>query len=326
PRPALRGGGGAASPGHTRGPRGPAAPPRPDAGAARDAGSVGPDGSVARDAGASVDAGAARDSGSGPSPGGPRPGDGVRFIHWPEQHGASHPSWGEVLTDIVRHLPRSYGDTYYDDDKITYGHETTHGINSHIRNYLNDTGRRANGFYVLENRGVLIVEPPLRKSDANPYVPASLRGDRYDLYMRGSAAWDDTPTYIFDEWVAYTNGGAVGVDRVRRGLWREGWRDGVAGQLEFTVYAMALGMAVEARAPDYWRTETQFREFLAWNARRAMQIFREGRTMEPFRWDRQDRYYEALRTSPDAAALRAFIVRAFGEAFAAEVFEITPAP
>ena len=128
-----------------------------------------------------------------------------------------------------------------------------------------------------------------------------------------------TPLYVFDEWVAYTNGGEVGVDRVRSGLWREGWRDAVAGQLEFTVYAIATAMAVEAGDPTYFETYPQFRQFLAWNARRAMDLYRAGAAMDEFVWDRQDLYYRAIRSSPDAEELRRFVRRIFGDAWAREV-------
>ena len=247
------------------------------------------------------------------------PGASLRFIDYPATRTGSDRTWGAVLTDIHNHLPPRYGDMYWDSDKITAGHETTHGINSDIRNYHNDTGRRANGFYALEGRGVIVEEPNIRKSAVAAYVPASLRGSRYELYIVGQTAWDDTPLYVFDEWIAYVNGGAVGVDRVDAGLWREGWRDGVAGQLEFNVYALALAMAVEARDPAYFRSNEQFREFLAWNLQRSFAIYRHGKTMEDFRWDTQERYEEALRTSPDANAMREFAKRIFGEAWANEV-------
>ncbi len=48
--------------------------------------------------------------------------------------------WGLTpsLKDITTHLPPEYGNTYYDDDEITWAHETTHAIHSYIRNYLRD--------------------------------------------------------------------------------------------------------------------------------------------------------------------------------------------
>ena len=255
-------------------------------------------------------------------PGAPRPGDGVIWLDWPEQHSGTHSTWGPVLTDIDRRLPRSYGRTYYDSDKVTHGHETTHGINSHLRNYLREGSVRVNGFYNLEGRAILIPEPDFRKSQIAPFVPRSLRQSRFRLYLEGSRAWDDRPLYIMDEWVSYINGGAVGVDRVRRGLWREGWRDAVMGPLEFTVYGIALAMAVEHHAPEYFARETQFREFTAFSIRRAMEVFQAGRDMEEFRWERQETYLNTLQTSPDAEALREFVRRTYGASFAAETLGI----
>ena len=88
------------------------------------------------------------------------PGSGVQFTSFPKQKNISDPgTWGSVLYDIESHLPTSYGSTYRDNDRVTWGHETTHGINSHLRNYFNKTGKKANGFYVLNGQGVIIPEP-----------------------------------------------------------------------------------------------------------------------------------------------------------------------
>jgi len=244
------------------------------------------------------------------------PGAGLRFLPYPATRQDARRDLGPVLIDILDHLPPSYGSTYHDEDPITHGHETSHGIHSDVRNNHNDTGRRANGFYVLDGRAVVIPEPGIRKSHVAPFVPQSLRGSRYTLYISGSPSWDDTPLYVFDEWNAYVNGSAVGVDMVQRGLWRRGWRDGVAGSIEFTIYALAVGMAVEQNDAAYFGRETQFKEFLAFNTKRAMTLFRAGRDMEPFRYDAQETLYNNLRTSADAEAMRAFARRLFGEAWA----------
>ena len=247
------------------------------------------------------------------------PGAGVEFFAYPAQTAASNPGWGPVMTDVIQHLPSSYGNTYYDSDKITYCHEQSHGIHSHIRNNLNDTGERANGFYVPGDKAIAIVEPNLRKSAAGPYVPQSLRGSRFSLYITGQGAWDDTPLYIFDEWNSYVNGSACGVDLVQRGLWNAGWRDGVMGTIEFVVYSLALAMAVRDLDPVYFESNVRFREFLAYNLRRSMEVYRTGAAMEVFAWDRQDAYYLNLQTSPDAAEMRTFARDIFGEAWADSV-------
>jgi hypothetical protein len=149
---------------------------------------------------------------------------------------------------------------------------------------LNHKNRRTNGFYVLNNQAVLVTEPNIRKSQIGPYVPNSLRGSRYTLYITGQAAWDDTPLYVWDEWNAYVNGGAAGVDLVEHQLWKSGWRDGVAGIIEFVVYALATGQAVKEKDPEYFKNRTQFTEFLAWNLKRSMEVYLTGSNMA---WTRE---------------------------------------
>jgi hypothetical protein len=251
-----------------------------------------------------------------------QPGDNVDWIDYAGQQAISDESWGDALTDIVRHLPASYGTTYYDSDKVTHGHETSHGIHAHLRNNFNNTGQRANGFYALDDRAAIIVEPNIRKSQVAAYVPAALRGSRFSLYITGSSSWDDTPLYVWDEWVSYTNGGVVGVDLANSGMWSYGWRDAVMGQLEFTVYALALGMAVAELDPSYFAANTQFKEFMAWNTKRAMEVFREGRLIADFAWDDQDDYYDAFRSGAEGEELRQFARTTFGAAWANQVLGI----
>jgi hypothetical protein len=81
---------------------------------------------------------------------------------------------------------------------------------------------------------------------------------------------------------------------------------------------------VEALDPAYFQSNTQFRAFLAWNARRAMALFREGSVVSTFRFDSQDAAYRNLRESPDAESLRAFARRVYGRAWAAEVLGLAP--
>ena len=254
------------------------------------------------------------------------PGSALQLTNYPKQKSVSGASsWGSVLADIESHLPSSYGSTYRDNDRITWGHETTHGINSHLRNYFNKTGKKANGFYLLNDRAAIVEEPNMSKAKVAQYVPSVLRGSRYSLYVAGSSSWNDRPLYLFDEWVAYDNGAAVGVDMVQKNLWTAGWRDGVAGSVEFSAYAIATAMAVKQNLPSYWQNNKQFREFLAWELRRSMDLFRKGRVMSKFKWAKQDTYYDNFKNSAAAAPLRDFVKNAYGKAFLDEVIMGQPA-
>jgi hypothetical protein len=249
----------------------------------------------------------------------PDPGDGVEWFTWPDQQSTTDPSWGDELTDIHDHLPASYGDTYWFDDAITAGHETTHGIQADLRNYHAPDGGRYNAFYVLDDRAAFVLEPDIRKADIVPEVPAALRADRFDLYLIGQTAWDDTPLYVFDEWTAYVNGAAVGVGQVSAGLYDDGWTDAVMGPLEFCVYAIATAKAVADGDPSYFASNTQFRAFTAWQLRRAMTLFEAGRAMSDFTWQHQDDYATAMRSSPEGEALRQFARDTWGAAWTEDV-------
>jgi hypothetical protein len=253
------------------------------------------------------------------APAGPQPGDGVQWLDYGPLSSTTGAGWGPVLTDIAQHLPSSQLATYWDSDPITAGHETSHGIHAWLRNNFNDTGVAANGFYVLGSRAVIVEEPGMRKSDVAAYVPASLRGSRFSLYITGQTEWDDTPLYVWDEWNAYVNGTAVGVDLATAGAWTSGWQDACMGTLEFVVYALAVGMAVRDHDAAYFASYRQFTEFLAWNLRRSMQSYLACAALPDFAWDEQDQLYAALRTGADADAMRQFARATFGAAWTQQV-------
>lgn len=239
----------------------------------------------------------------------------VNFTNFPEQKKFSNSRLGNVLPDIESHLPRQYGSTYREPDHVTWAHETTHGINSHLRNNYNNTGKEANGFYVGNDRGVVMAEPNMRKSQVAEHVPQSLRGNKYDMYIRGQGAWDKQPLYIMDEWNAYTNGGKAAVDMAKQGKFTQQRQDAVSGQLEFTAYSFALGKAIEKNDPNYFKNNPQFKNFLGWYGLQSMDTFREGASMPQFQNSHQAQYLKNLQSSPDAAPLRDFIQRNYGEAY-----------
>lgn len=212
-------------------------------------------------------------------------------------------SLGKVLADIDSHLPA--GHQYRDSDRVTWGHETTHGINSEIRNKY--SGRnRVNGFYCLEDRGVVIREPQTTIRTVAAKVPSSLRGDVYALYMVDQASgWNDTPLYIFDEWVAYTNG-----SEVRKDLKIQSRDETVKYMMEFNVYALTLAKVVNEKG-GY--DDKQFKAFLKWNIKRSMNIY-NGET-------KATNYLNLLRKNKDADGLRVFAREYLGEKWCKEVLK-----
>lgn len=303
------------------------APATPGASGGDGAGSASGSGTASGGNGASGGSGT---NGNGSGDGGvtgPWPGSNLVILPFAVQKQASGAGWGTALTDIVRHIPTTYG-TQYDvpDDFVAWGDVGTLGIDSYLRVYQNVTGQRANGFYLMKDRFALVVEPPTtRVTSVAPYVPASLRGSRFQSYLVDQATtWDDTPTFILDQWNCEANGSEVAVELAKAGSFPAP-RDGVSGALEFTVYSLALGLAVETLDASYFATYTQFREFLAWEAERAMGLYRAGAVLPSLAAASQDAYYTAWKTSADGKALRNFARRTWSAAYVTKVLEIAAA-
>lgn len=219
---------------------------------------------------------------------------------------------GKVLADIESHMPA--GHIYRDNDKITWGHETSHGIASRLRNQ-HQPGRvsgwngivwrqvygaaRINCFYVLDNKAVIIEEPKTTISQTASLVPKSLRGEVYDLYLvKQAQSWQNTPLYLFDEWVAYGNGTAV-----RSDLKIQDRQESIQFMLEFNNYAICLAMACKSEDP-------QFKRFLMWNLERSMRLYEENREIGDT--SRSTAFLEKTKNSADAEPMRQFARSYFG--------------
>jgi len=235
----------------------------------------------------------------------------------------NNPKWGDVLNDIDSHMPA--GHIYADADRVTHSHETTHGINSDLRQAFGrsgDTLRKAyipreksrsfgsgskpsgvkpievykhgageiNGFYCLEDKACIIPEPRVRITDVAKLVPRSLRGGVYDLYLvKQAGSWNDTPLYLCDEWMGYTNGSACGLDLAEKNLWGNQRRsDTIAYMLEFNVYVLTLAYVISLDDSGY--NDKQFRFFVNWNFERALSFLRKSKQYPAFKDDAHDDY------------------------------------
>ena len=213
---------------------------------------------------------------------------------------------GNVLSDIRAHIDD--GGYYNDPDLITAAHETTHGINSNVRNSLYD-GRRINAFYCLDGRAAVLLEPKTRIEKVASNVPPSLHGGVYKMYLVEQAAsgWGDRPLYILDEWVSYTNGSAA-----RKDLNIARRAETVRYMMEFDIYALTMLMVVDREETSFDTTELS--TFIRWNIERSMSIY-AGETEASV-------YLNIFRDSSDAETLRAFVKSKFGRSWCTRVLGI----
>ena len=184
-----------------------------------------------------------------------------------------------IVADVESHLPN--GHPYRDSDLVGYVHEGTHGINSLLRAEFG-----CPGFYVLNNRAYLLSEPDTTLTKVARVVPISLRGTVYRLYLIESRWWwDKQPSYVFDEWVAYTNG-----TEARWQLSIKNRQETVQYMLEFCVYSACV---------TCYTNDPQTRVFYKWQLARSMKLYHASGLKSD--------YLVKLRTEPDAEQLRAYI-------------------
>ncbi len=199
-----------------------------------------------------------------------------------------------IVADIESHLQA--GHPYQDSDLITWVHEGTHGINADLRNKF-----RRPGFYVLNNRAILLKEEPRTTlTRVSRLVPVSLRGGVYNLYLIESRQWwENEPSYVWDEFVAYTNGADA-----RRQLHIRGRQETIRYMLEFIVYSSCVTKSAKS-------SDKQIRSFLMWQVERSMKLYHASGV--------KSAYLDRLRKSADATELRVYMRDYFGLEFTRNV-------
>jgi hypothetical protein len=194
-----------------------------------------------------------------------------------------------TLADIESHLPPN---NIYENhqDLENWAHEGTHGINSELRQQYGKPG-----FYVLGDRAVLLNEPQTTISEVARLIPRSLRGSSYNLYLLQSQRdWNNQPSYIFDEWTAYSNGC---VERNAIGLKES---SDINNMMDFIVYSICV---LEASS----NVDEHTKDFVRWQIERCLEIWEESGVDAPG--------FRKFQTSPDAKALRSFTRSSLGSAW-----------
>jgi hypothetical protein len=202
------------------------------------------------------------------------PGDRVAWNQAPALRAA--PSGvGPFLADVESRLPPEMGTRYRDRSRVTWCHETTHGVHSALRNHY---GLPA--FYPGGGKFALVEPPAVTLGEVAAAVPPQLRGNRYQLYLVSQRRdWDRDALYVWDEWVAYDNGTTTGIEEGGRS--QVGASDDAVACIELSGYALAVAAAARRKGVP---VGAQFREFLAWELRRSLGLYARALALPAFAW------------------------------------------
>lgn len=216
----------------------------------------------------------------------------VDIIDWPAVR-SPNLSLGKILADVDSHLPA--GHPYSDEDRITFCHESVHGVNNAIRNKY---GWKYNAFYVLNNKAILVLEPPTTIQKVANIIPKSWQGKVWQTYLVNQLGdWNDQPLYLGDEWTAYINGTLCGHEL---GIGGSRYASSMESSCEFIGYLIGLAYIIKKECPTY--DDKQFRAWFMYNAERIMNLYKNEASER----------LELLRNSSDSMELRKFAYDYFG--------------
>lgn len=238
--------------------------------------------------------------------------------------------------DIIRHCKD--WKHYADSSRYTTAHECTHGINNDLRLASGDWEGK-NGFYLGQNRSIILDEPKIKKSDIIPFIPQELRSARFNLYVQGQQSWNDKPLYIFDEGVAYINDAwaAIELKEVENYVekftvtayaqWSPSPPTTIAqrhyprpfpvvgkedtagntivdGEIEFIPYMSAVLMATAKLAPPL---DQRLIDFSRWLFRHASNAYYRSLKDNFPTFDTQDKLWQTLKEGSSASDMRNFL-------------------
>jgi len=160
----------------------------------------------------------------------------------------------DIVSDVQSYLPE--GNIYNNNkDKINAVHESTHGVNSRLSEIY---GKPT--FYVLNNKAFVFDEIPGSLDKTAEKIPNALRGSVYNLYLiRSQRWWKNQPSYIFNEFTAYTNGSLA-----REQLMIEGRTETVEQMLQMIAYSYYVATTPDSRI--FWK----------WQTRRALEVYKRS--------------------------------------------------
>lgn len=134
-----------------------------------------------------------------PKPDPPKP-----ILEWTDYNPTGSKKDVNIFEDVLSHCTPEGRKIAYDADKVTYCHEVTHQVNSHIRNKF-----QKQGFYCGNGRCFLLSRPGsnVKLEHVCEFVEDQYKNSTYDLYLvKQRKWWNDDPLYVLDEQAAYING------------------------------------------------------------------------------------------------------------------------
>ncbi len=143
------------------------------------------------------------------------------------------------------------------------------------------------------------------------------------LYFFDNSSFEDTPLYIWDEWVAYYYGAKVAIAELQTNQAPrvdptfDGSIDGLG---EFIGYGVAVAVAGESDVEH----DEQFKEFLKLFIVRSVDLINQAQSYQRFDLDNSRRYIQALANpqEPKAQKMVQMLDQWYGAGWSRSVFRL----
>lgn len=212
-----------------------------------------------------------------------------------------------VYNNTISYFSKPFGNSH---GRSTNVHETIHGIN----NQLSNTKKGYRAFYIGYGKAIWLKEPKINMIDIVEYIPSSVRGYRYRLYFVSQLrSWNKVGLYPIDEWTAYIGGAECSIDDYNKGISKTTNTDEVSGSLEFSIYCVALSMAIKNKDSSYWNEYKNYRNTIMLLLNRSEEVFFNG--INIFKSKKQEKLLHNLQNSPDCKNMRNFMINEFNGVF-----------
>lgn len=207
-------------------------------------------------------------------------------------------------------------------------HEAAHGINALSRQLSWDPKRTGTGLHIGFNKNndplfIWLYEPKgsIRGLARAPQcVPMFFKElSRYETYVTNASrnGWDNI-TYLFDEWSAYTIGGRARLEMLKQGKKQD--PSGISlslssiteGPADFMIIGGSAAVYLKRVDPRYFKSD-QFRSVLKLLYESSIGIIRDAEKVGNLKNAGHTlSVLNNLRTSPDAAVVRAVLTEMYG--------------
>ena len=134
-------------------------------------------------------------------------------------------------------------------DAVTNAHELAHSLNAQLRREKCNAGE--NCLYLPDQSIYVLAEPDILKSEIVDYIPNSERGRHFDYYVVQSADWEEYPSYLIDEWIAFYRGAQAGLENYQ---YLRHKRDALTGLVELATYSNAILDAMRSETPEFYKS------------------------------------------------------------------------